>query len=59
MRLWSISVSDAISDLKARLVAQLDVYKFLDILGYDMQDLVDALHDVVIENRVNLEEALD
>jgi len=59
MRLWSISVSDAISDLKARLVAQLDVYEFLDILGYDMQDLVDALHDVVIENRVNLEEALD
>jgi hypothetical protein len=59
MRLWSIYVSDAISDLKARLVAQLDVYEFLDILGYDMQDLVDALHDVVIENRVNLEEALD
>lgn len=52
-------MSDIISDLKARLVAQLDVYEFLDILGYDMQDLVDALHDAVVENRVNLEEALD
>jgi hypothetical protein len=59
MRLWSISVSDAISDLKARLVAQLDVYEFLDILGYDMQDLVDALHDVVVENRTILEDTLD
>jgi len=52
-------MTNAVDDLKARLVAQLDVYEFLDILGYDMQDLVDALHDVVIENRVNLEEALD
>ena len=52
-------MTNAVDDLKARLVAQLDVYEFLDILGYDMQDLVDALHDAVIENRVNLEEALD
>lgn len=52
-------MSDAISDLKARLVAQLDVYEFLDILGYDMQDLVNALHDAVLENRANLEDALD
>jgi hypothetical protein len=52
-------VSDAIDDLKARIVAQLDVYEFLDILGYDMQDLVDALHDVVVENRTILEDTLD
>jgi len=59
MRLWSINVSDAIDDLKARLVAQLDVYEFLDALGYDMEDLVNALHEVVLENRISLEEALD
>ena len=52
-------MSNAIDDLKARLVAQLDVYEFLDILGYDMEDLVNALHDIVVENRVALEDTLD
>ena len=52
-------MSNAIDDLKARLVAQLDVYEFLDALGYDMEDLVNALHEVVLENRISLEDALD
>jgi len=52
-------MNDEISDLKARIVAQLNVYVFLDALGFDMQDLVDALHDFVVENRISLEEALD
>ena len=52
-------MSTALDDLKAQIVVKLDVYEFLDILGYDMQDLVDALHDVIVEHRVNLEDALD
>jgi len=51
-------VSDELSDLKALIVAQLDVYTFLDILGFDMEDLVEALHDIVVEQRANLEDAL-
>jgi len=52
-------VSDAIDDLKARLVAQLDVYEFLDALEFDMNDLVEALHEIIVEKRSNLEDALD
>jgi len=59
MKQWNIYVSDELSDLKARIVAQLDVYEFLDALEFDMDDLVEALHDIVVEKRANLEDALD
>lgn len=52
-------MSNALDDLKAQIVAKLDVYEFLDALGFDMNDLVDALHDVIVEHRDNLEDALD
>lgn len=52
-------MSTALDDLKAQIVAKLDVYEFLDVLGFDMNDLVEALHDVIVEHRTNLEDALD
>jgi len=51
-------VSDALDDLKAQIVAKLDVYEFLDALEFDMNDLVEALHDIIVEKRANLEDAL-
>jgi len=58
MKQWNISVSDALDDLKAQIVAKLDVYEFLDALEFDMNDLVEALHDTIVEKRANLEDAL-
>lgn len=44
-------------DLKYRIVAQLDVLEFLDIIGYDLADLVEILEDEIEENKSELERA--
>lgn len=45
-------------DLKSRIVACMDELQFLDFLGLDMEDLVEALEDYVEDRREELERAL-
>lgn len=44
-------------DLKELVAAKLDVHEFLDIIGYSMWELVDALEEEIVENAVELERA--
>jgi hypothetical protein len=46
-----------IQDLKELVAAKLDVHEFLDIIGYTMFDLVEALEEEVGEYAVELERA--
>jgi hypothetical protein len=46
-------------DLKALVASKLDVAEFLDILGWTMFDLVEALEDEIIENKIELMKACD
>ncbi len=39
-----------IDELKALIVAKLDVMEFLDILGMDVSDLVEILEEEIEEN---------
>lgn len=39
-----------IQDLKDLIASRLDVQEFLDLLGWDMFDLVDSLEEVINEN---------
>ena len=48
-----------IDDLKLLIASKLDVVEFLDILGYSMYDLVEALEDEIFENQTELSKALD
>lgn len=48
---------DGIEELKARIVATLDVVEFLDILGLDMADIVEVLEEEIEENAVRLTRA--
>lgn len=41
-------------ELKYKIVAQLDVLEFLDIIGYDLADLVEILEDEIEENQEEL-----
>lgn len=44
-------------ELKARIVAVLDVSEFLDIIGYTLADLVEVLEDEIEENEQELDRA--
>lgn len=44
-------------ELKLLIIHKLDVTEFLDILGYELCDLVDILEDEIEENRDALERA--
>jgi hypothetical protein len=48
---------NSIEELKARIVAILDVTEFLDILGYDLSDLVEVLEEQIEENKQEFERA--
>lgn len=48
-----------IEELKELVASKLDVMEFLDIVGYTMYDLVEALEEVIVENRHELERACD
>lgn len=41
-------------DLKTLIVAKLDVYDFLDIIGFELDDLVEELEEYVEEYREEL-----
>lgn len=46
-------------DLKALIIHNLDVTTFLDIIGYELSDLVDALEDEIEEFEEELRKATD
>jgi hypothetical protein len=48
-----------LDELKLLIASKLDVAEFLDIIGYTMFDLVEALEDEIIENKVELAKAVD
>jgi len=50
---------DALDDLCSRIAKQLDVYEFLDILDFTMEDLVVSLRDEINEHAEDFEESLD
>lgn len=45
-------------ELKARIVAELDVLEFLDILSLDLSDLVELLEEQIEEAKPELNRAL-
>lgn len=48
-----------LDDLKAHITIKLDVIEFLDILGFTMGDLVEALEDEIQEHEDELKRACD
>lgn len=48
-----------INELKMLIASKLDVEEFLDILGYTMFDLVEALEDEVLDNFEDLVDAVN
>lgn len=47
----------SLDDLKASIAAKLDVDEFLDVLGYELIDILDKFDDEIEENRVAYQEA--
>lgn len=47
-----------LEELKLRVAKQMDVTQLLDILGFDMHDLVDILEDYINENAGEFEAVL-
>lgn len=47
-----------LDDLKLRIAKQMDVHQMLDVLGFDMHDLVDILEDYINQVADDFEEAL-
>jgi hypothetical protein len=52
-------MSPDIEELKARIVAALDVVDFLDLVGYDLPDLLNIpeIEELIEENKPQLERA--
>lgn len=50
-------MNDDLEELKARIVAVLDVTEFLDIIGYELADLVEVLEEQIEENHAQLDRA--
>ncbi len=48
-----------LDDLCSRIAKQLDVYEFLDVLGFTMEDLVVSLRNEINEHAEDFEESLD
>ena len=48
-----------LDDLCSRIAKQLDVYEFLDVLGFTMEDLVFYLRENIDEHAEDFEESLD
>ena len=48
-----------IDDLKYLIAAKLDVLEFLDIIGYDLSDLVEVLEEEIEENEAELRRACE
>jgi hypothetical protein len=52
-----IFMIDDMDELKALIIAKLDVIDLLDLLGMGIEDLVDLLEDELEENSVKLHKA--
>jgi len=48
-----------LDDLCSRIAKQLDVYEFLDILNFTMEELVHELREHIRENSEDFEDCLD
>lgn len=48
-----------IEELKTLIASRLDVTEFLDIIGYDLYDLVEALEDEIVDYQEELSKAVD
>lgn len=46
-----------LDDLKTLIIHKLDTTDFMDILGWDLSDLVDKLEEEILENKEAFEEA--
>ena len=46
-----------VDELKTLIVRNLDVMEFLDILGYDLADIIDKFEEEIIEFQVELRES--
>ena len=46
-----------VDELKTLIVHNLDVMEFLDILGYDLADIIDKFEEEIIEFQVELRES--
>ena len=47
-----------LEELKELIAAKLDITEFLDILGYDMYDVVEVFSDIINENSEDFVEGL-
>ena len=57
---WIIVMrADELEDLCSRIAKQLDVYEFLDVLGFTMEDLVVSLRNEINEHSEDFEDCLD
>jgi hypothetical protein len=52
---WKLNA--VVDELKDLIVAKLDVIEFLDILGYDLADIVDKFEEEIEEYRQELHAA--
>ena len=48
-----------LDDLCSRIAKQLDVYEFLDVLGFTMEDLVVSLRNEINEHSEDFEDCLE
>jgi len=48
-----------LDDLCSRIAKQLDVYEFLDVLGFTMEDLVFYLRENIDEHAEDFEDCLE
>lgn len=48
-----------LDDLCSRIAKQLDVYEFLDVLGFTMEDLVVSLRHEINENAEDFKDCLE
>lgn len=48
-----------LDDLCSRIAKQLDVYEFLDVLGFTMEDLVVSLRNEINEHAEDFEDCLE
>ena len=59
--LWTIAETmnqAELNDLKLEIARKMDVTQLLDILGFDMHDIVDILEDYINEQAEDFQEAL-
>ncbi len=57
---WIITMRGGeLDDLCSRIAKQLDVYEFLDVLGFTMEDLVVVLRNEINEQSEDFEDCLE